>query len=175
MAHLPDALRRIAFAVTGDFLQQGTTREHVVVEFAAHFVERVNRAIGRMIKRMDALVDVCQRHSSLGEAIRDRAGWEVGTVLAAVESFLGGSGDYFAVDDQRRGSIVSLGDSVFTFVESRPVCALERNGFSQTAHAQDRKMILVHIAELRSSGDRVRDRRPPWCAGVPRVNREYRE
>src|SRR5690349_7294976 len=86
---------------------------------------------------MRDLVDLLDRETSLGEAVRDRAPRKVSGVLAPADPLLCDARHHLPVDHQDRGGIVSLGDAVFPLVEVGPVGALEGDGAFESADAED--------------------------------------
>ncbi len=58
-------------------------------------------------------------------------------MFPAVEAFFGGGGQGDAVDHQRSGGVVTLRDSIFTLLQTRPVRLFEGHGLFQAANSQD--------------------------------------
>ena len=133
MVYMVYALFRESGQVTRHLREQRFPGERSPIQPGRCSVDRINFAIGPIVKAVRDLVDILEREPRLGQAEPDGFGWEFCAVLLTIEPLLGGGRNGHTVDHQGRGGIMPLRDSVLTFLQARPMSPFERHGVFEPA------------------------------------------
>src|ERR1035437_2572512 len=106
---------------------QRVLRKHALVELGGIWIERVELAVGRIVKAVGDLGHILDAETRLAQAELNGVDREIARVLLAAEAFLCRSSDDFPVNYESRGRIVTLRDAVLPRVQYRPMLVLERS------------------------------------------------
>src|SRR5262249_3673758 len=107
-----------------------------VIEPGCHRIKRVEDLMRRVIETVRDLIDVLKPDPRLFQTVRDRLDREFTGVLSPAEALLRGGGHNLAVDNQRGGGIMPLGEPVFALFQTRPVTPLKWNRTVQSANTE---------------------------------------
>src|SRR6056297_2111299 len=88
-------------------------------------IKRKQCSIRPIVKAVTDFIDIAKLQPGLVETVLDCRYGKVTRMLLAIESFLRGCSDDLAIHHQASGSILSLHDSIFSFVKLRPLFSLE--------------------------------------------------
>lgn len=87
---------------------EGVAGVDFVVRFGREGIERVERAVGRVVEAVREAVDLRDVQPRLGQAVLDGAGGKFAGVFAAREPLFRGGGHRAPIHHQRGGGVVAL-------------------------------------------------------------------
>jgi hypothetical protein len=104
-------------------------RKHALVELRGIWIERVELAVGRIVKAVSELGHILDAETRLAQTKLNGVDRKIAGVLLAAEAFLCRSSNELPVNYESRGRIVTLRDAVLPRVQARPMFLLERRRF----------------------------------------------